>query len=604
MNVNPGLSAADDGIRAALLERLAGIVGQKHVLTGRRATRRYTTGFRFGGGRAAAVVRPGSLLEQWRVLEECLRFDVVVVVQASNTGLTGGSTPAADGYDRDVVIVSTRRLDSLFVLDGGRQVVCLPGATLHELEKTLRPLGREPHSVIGSSCFGASVVGGVCNNSGGALTRRGPAYTEMALFARLDRHDRLELVNHLGISLGEAPEDILQRLQAGAFTADDIAHPDRAGSDRDYERHVRDIDADTPARFNADPRRLFEASGSAGKLMVFAVRLDTFPLERDSRVFYLGSRRPSALGRLRRQILAQCTSLPIAGEYLHRDAFDLADRYGKDQFVLIERLGTDRLPSFFDLKSRCDDFCSRLRWLPANLLDRLLYALGRLWPDHLPKRMREYRQRFEHHLILRVSAEACAEMRSLLSDWRRGGGGDYFECTEAEARKAFLHRFVIAGAAVRYRAIHPGQVEDIVALDVALRRNDGDWFESLPAAVERKFVHKIYYGHFLCHVFHQDYIVAKGEDCTAIEHDLWRLLDKRGARYPAEHNVGHIYFAEPALLDFYRALDPGNRFNAGIGHSSKLKNYGVPAAADRSDSCCGDAAASLTPTSLARRLFQ
>jgi hypothetical protein len=35
-------------------------------------------------------------------------------------------------------------------------------------------LGRAPHSVIGSSCLGASIVGGVANNSGGALVKRGP----------------------------------------------------------------------------------------------------------------------------------------------------------------------------------------------------------------------------------------------------------------------------------------------------------------------------------------------------------------------------------------------------------------------------------------------
>jgi D-lactate dehydrogenase len=41
----------------------------------------------------------------------------------------------------------------------GAQVVCLPGSTLFDLETLLRPLGREPHSVIGSSCIGASVMG-------------------------------------------------------------------------------------------------------------------------------------------------------------------------------------------------------------------------------------------------------------------------------------------------------------------------------------------------------------------------------------------------------------------------------------------------------------
>ena len=53
-----------------------------------------------------------------------------------------------------------------------------------------------------------------------------------------------------------------------------------------------------------------------------------------------------------------------------------------------------------------------------------------------------------------------------------------------EGEKAFLHRFAAAGAAVRYRAVHEKEVQDIVALDVALRRNDHAWFETLPASVQ------------------------------------------------------------------------------------------------------------------------
>lgn len=557
--------------RADLVQSLRAIVGARHVLTRPASIRRYATGFRFGGGDALLVVRPGTLLEQWRVLIACFRADVIVISQASNTGLTGGSTPADSGYDRDVVIVSVSRIDGIFPIDDARQVVCLPGATLNALERRLRPAGREPHSVIGSSCFGASVIGGICNNSGGALTRRGPAYTEMALFAAVDAEGQLRLENHLGIALGDTPEEMLARLQDGAFAPGDIRHDAAAASARDYPRHVCDVDADTPARFNADERFLFEASGSAGKVMVFAVRLDTFEAEADTRTFYIGSNDPGALARLRRLLLKESTSLPIAGEYMHRDAFDLADRYGKDQFLTIARLGTDRLPPFFALKARVDALASRLG-LPASLSDRVLFGLGRLFPDHLPPRLRQWRDRFEHHLLLRVSGHAAAETRAMLSRWQ-GSDGDWFECSEAEARKAFLHRFVIAGAAVRYRAIHPRRTAGIVALDIALRRNDGEWFETLPDDVEAALVHKIYYGHFLCHVLHQDYIVAPGQDCLAIEHRMWALLDARGARYPAEHNVGHLYPAEPALADFYRALDPGNRFNAGIGQMSRRRGY-------------------------------
>jgi len=564
-------------LQSDLLDRLRGIVGPSQVLTDARATRRYRNGFRTPGGKALAVVRPASLTEQWRVLEACVKADVIVLPQAANTGLTGGSIPAPGpdaGYDRDVVIISTTRLRGIFPIHDSRQVVCLPGTTLHQLERTLKPLGREPHSVIGSSCFGASVVGGVCNNSGGALVRRGPAYTQMAVFARVDEDGSLRLVNHLGIELGDTPEEILRRLESGQFGATREPSTPMAASDHHYVDHVRDVDADTPARFNADPRRLYDAAGSAGKMMVFAVRLDTFALETDTQTFYIGCNDTAALAVLRRRLLTQTSAVPIAAEYLHRDAFDLADQYGKDQFLTIRLLGTDRLPDFFALKSRCDDL------LPAHLIDRLLHRLGGLFPDHLPKRMRTWRARFEHHLILKVSRSETRETQALLDDWSAGEAG-YFTCTPDEAARAFLHRFVTAGAAVRYQALFPQQVEGIVALDIALRRNDRDWFERLPEEMTPKLLHRIYYGHFLCHVLHQDYIVARGADCAALKHDMLGLLNKRGARYPAEHNVGNHYVAEAPQAEFYRRLDPGNRFNAGIGGMSRRKNYAGHTA------CCG-----------------
>ncbi len=152
-------------------------------------------------------------------------------------------------------------------------------------------------------------------------------------------------------------------------------------------------------------------------------------------------------------------------------------------------------------------------------------------------------------------------------------GGRWFECDADEGRKAFLHRFAIAGAAIRYREVHRREVEDIVALDIALRRNDREWVEQLPQDVERDVVHKLYYGHFFCHVFHQDYIVKKGVDPLAMEHRMWELLDARRAEYPAEHNVGHLYVAKPALAGFYQSLDPTNTFNPGIGHTPRGRNW-------------------------------
>ena len=63
-------SAADRQLdNARFLDALKKIVGPRHVLTSPARTRAYRTGFRFGTGPALAVVRPGSLVEQWKVLQ-------------------------------------------------------------------------------------------------------------------------------------------------------------------------------------------------------------------------------------------------------------------------------------------------------------------------------------------------------------------------------------------------------------------------------------------------------------------------------------------------------------------------------------------------------
>ncbi|PJG44012.1 lactate dehydrogenase [Acinetobacter tandoii] len=554
------------------IQKLIEIVGKQHVLTQESETRLYRQGRRYGAGQVLAVVVPGTLLEQWQVLQAAVAADCIVIMQAANTGLTGGSTPFGDDYDRPVVLMSTRRLVGIQIIRDGQQVICLPGATLDRLEKELVPFNREPHSVIGSSCIGASVLGGVCNNSGGALVRRGPAYTELALYARVNESGQLELINHLGVDLGNTPEEILSRLQNQQYQTSDVQHnPSCCASDQRYAHDVKQVDEATPARFNADPSRLFEASGSAGKICVFAVRLDTFE-KILSQVFYVGTNTQDDLTEIRRFLLTDLPRLPIAGEYIHRVAYDIGAEYGKDTFVFIEKFGTAKVPAAFAMKDKVDGYLEKVGM--KGLSDKVLQLITKFMPNHLPERMNQFRDQYEHHLILRIENQDVEQVQQFLSSYfAQRATGSFFHCTDEEGRKAFLHRFAVAGAAIRYRDTHRSEVEDIVALDIALRRNDREWVETLPKEMDEMIVHKLYYGHFLCHVFHQDYIVKKGVDPLAMEHQMWHLLDDRGAEYPAEHNVGHLYVAKPALKQHYQKLDPTNSFNVGIGQTSKLKYW-------------------------------
>jgi D-lactate dehydrogenase len=557
-----------------LLETLRHIVGAKYVITDPSKTERYRTGYRFGTGNAIAVVRPATLWEQWQVLEACVAADVIVISQAANTGITGGSNPFGNDYDRDVVIINTMRNDNIQLILDAKQAICLTGATLNHLEQELKPHNREPHSVIGSSCIGASVIGGVCNNSGGSLVQRGPAYTEMALFAQRNANGKLELINHLGIDLGSSPKEILTNLQEGRYQAKDIHTSDKKGHDHDYCNHVREINANTPARFNADPARLYEASGSAGRLGVFAVRVDTFPAEKKTAVFYIGTNNTAVLTKLRRDMLATFEEIPISGEYIHRTAFDIAAKYGKDTFWYIKNVGTEYLPKLFSLKAWGDRVAKKLPFMPNHFSEKFLQFTSKLMPQHLPKILWDYRNQYEHHLILKMGGKGVDEARAYLQkEFADSTKGAYIECDAKLAQAAMLLRFAVASAAIRYRSVHEDEVEDIVALDIALRRNDEDWFEKLPPELDAKILYKLYYGHFMCHVFHQDYVIKKGYNCEEIEEEMLKILDTRGAQYPAEHNVGHLYHANDDLKNFYNSLDPTNSFNPGIGKTSKKKDW-------------------------------
>ena len=562
-----------------LIQAFKNLLGKEHVAVGKRRTEHFVTGWRSGKGTALAVVFPQNLVSFWQVLKLCVESDCIMVMQAANTGLTEGSTPSGSDYDREVVVINTLAMDKLLLIGEGEQVVSFPGTTLHTLEKKLKPLDRTPHSVIGSSCLGASIVGGIANNSGGTLVKRGPAYTELSLYAWVNAQGELKLVNHLGIELGDTPEAILTNLEKGQFKPSDINYDCGKASATDYVAKLRDVEADTPSRFNADPSRLYEASGCAGKIAVFAVRLDTFPKPKKEQTFYIGTNDPSTLSTLRREILTTFKAMPEVGEYMHRDIFDIAEQYGKDTFLSVKYLGTDQLPKMFAMKAKIDAVLNRVPFLPKFMSERVMQGVAKLFPKHLPYRMLQFRYQFEHHLILKMSDdgidEAKAYLRNFFTDNSAAGG--YFECDTEEAEKAFLHRFAAAGGAMRYQTLNQSKVGDILALDIALRRNDSDWVESLPESISCDIDKRLYYGHFFCHVFHQDYILKKGADAKAVKTKMLRLLDSRGAKYPAEHNVGHLYEAESALQSFYRKLDPTNSFNPGIGKMEKHK---------RNCSCC------------------
>lgn len=557
-----------------VIKKLKQLIGDQNVLTSEWNKLPYSKGWRYGAGSALAVLKPNKLSDIWRILQICAKENIIIIMQAANTGLTGGSTPCGNDYDRPIIVINTMLINNIHIIKEGSQIVSLTGSTLYDLEKKLKPYGREPHSIIGSTSIGASIIGGICNNAGGSLVQRGPSYTEMALYAKINKNGNLELVNELGINLGSSPEEILDNLQNQNYKESDIVNTNKLGSDDKYSEIVRQIDKNTPSRFNSDSRLLYGASGSAGKIAVFAVRLDTYISPKENKVFYLGTNDPDVFWKIRRDILSKFKTLPTLGDYLHRDCYDAAKKYSKDTFLVIERLGTTFLPTLFELKRKVDIIAKKLKFLPNNFSDRLMQFLSIFFPNHLPKRMEKFRDLYEHHWIIEMSDDGISEARDYFANIFESNDGDFFECNDFESKKASLHRFVSASAIGRYHILNSKSHGEMMSLDIAFPRNEKNWFEKLPKEIDSMLEMKLYYGHLFCHVLHQNYILKKGVDSEKLKSKLLKIYDKRGAEYPAEHNVGHEYLAKPSLKKFYKELDPTNVFNAGIGRTSKNKNWG------------------------------
>ena len=56
--------------------------------------------------------------------------------------------------------------------------------------------------------------------------------------------------------------------------------------------------------------------------------------------------------------------------------------------------------------------------------------IGRLLPNHLPKKMDNFRDKFEHHWIIEMTDEGITEARDYFEKFFKGKKADFFECNE------------------------------------------------------------------------------------------------------------------------------------------------------------------------------
>ncbi len=150
---------------AQAMERLAAIVGAKHVITDAEAMRPYLREWRDKYvGRAACVLLPGSEEEVAAILKVADEERIAIVPQGGNTGLVGGQIPFEGGNE---VVVSLKRLNRVINIDAvGGTMTLQAGVVLADAQEAARKAGFE--FPIDLAAAGSCMVGGnLATNAGG-----------------------------------------------------------------------------------------------------------------------------------------------------------------------------------------------------------------------------------------------------------------------------------------------------------------------------------------------------------------------------------------------------------------------------------------------------
>jgi D-lactate dehydrogenase len=583
----------------ALPARLARIVGKENLLDGRHESTQtlpYLTGARLGsGGSALAILTPQSLQDVVNCVKLIVDANCVIMPQGANTGLTGGSVPRTQtGDKRPVVIISMKRLDAIFPIDNGKRVVCMAGAGLATLSKEIPSWfpDRESHSILGSTFLNPTTAAGVALGSGGTQLRKGPAYTDRAMYIKVWQNkfgeNVVNVVNALGIAgiedenfhegKGNAVEqlDSYQRDVKGGFgramsKSSDSEHGKASAHDAKYAHQICEHDNNV-SRYNANCAGT-ECNRSEGKVLILATVHDTFQKPLSTRTFWISFNDLQTALDFRRDVcLDNADDLPLSVEYMDRDTFDVIDQSGRIMATVIKVVGLtgSTLRQLWNVKL----WVESLPISGAHLwCDKLLYFLNPMCPAILPKRIMEVGKKMDHHAAISVGEFGNGNMDKLLDRLQAFAskhGKDKIvinECqSDAEVQGLTAFRFVAAPA---FRTWCVGEGAQGVSVDYALPKNGGQ----IPK-ISSKPMKRMRYSHFGCNVVHEDLAFAPEVDAHAAKMELKKTVEfDNGGKLPAEHGHGTEYHAPPDTQERWKKMDPLNVFNPGVGGLSYKERY-------------------------------
>jgi D-lactate dehydrogenase (quinone) len=599
----------------SLPRRLEQIVGAANVLDGRQRSTKtlpFLQGARIGGHddtTCLCIITPTRLQDVVDCVELIVNANCVIVPQGRNTGLTGGSVPRSDhDSGRPVVVLSTKHLDRIFPIDNGHRVVCLAGVGLSSLQQFLATFFpyRESHSVLGSSFLNPTTAAGVAFGSGGTQCRKGPAYTERALYLKVTtnkwQENVVEVINTLGIEkltdeIKVSDPERARKMDTIASRLDTWSRWIQNGYARDMRYSTQTGTGQQPAsdvtyaqrlcnhqpgisRYNANVSGP-DYNRSEGKVIILATVHDTFPKPLATKTLWLSFDSLETALAFRQQVcLDNAQDLPISVEYLDRDAFDVIDEAGRIMGHVIALLGVNSkiLPRLWSAKQWAEAL--PIRNAPL-LVDQWMYTLNRWVPRLLPGRMYESGRTWNHHVAMTVGEFGQGEMSRVLDrlqHFASSQGPDkiaIYECqSKSEVDRITAFRFIAAPA---FRTWCVGNNVQGISVDYALPKHKGQAPSIAPteasdaSAVPLK---RMRYSHFACNVVHEDLAYAPGVDVDEAKHALKHVVEYEcHGKLPAEHGHGTEYEAPPETKRRWQRMDPLNVLNPGVGGTSTKFKY-------------------------------
>jgi D-lactate dehydrogenase (quinone) len=461
---------------------------------------------------------------------------------------------------------------------------------------------RESHSILGSTFLNPTTAAGVALGSGGTQCRKGPAYTERALYLKIStnkwQEKVVEVVNTLGIEGMEErelpPGRARKHMDSMAYRIDTWGRWIKEGYERDmkyscpectiaasdvgYAAKLCRHDSKSVSRCNADTSGP-DLCRSEGKVIILATVHDTFPKPVATKTFWLGFDSLETALQFRKQVgLDNPADLPVSMEYMDRDAFDVIDRAGRVLGTAIKLVGTSS-----PIVRRLWHVKLLIEALPfagaPQIIDKLIYNINGLFPALLPSAIMEIGHNRDHHVAMTVGDFGDGNMERLLDRLQKFASEKgqekiiVHECTtpkEAAALTAF--RFVAAPA---FRTWCVGEGVQGYSVDYALPKNGGaipPLSSDVTTAPEP--VKRMRYSHFACNVVHEDLAYGPGVDIHEAKHALKKVVEYGcGGKLPAEHGHGTEYIAPPETLNRWKKMDPLNVLNPGVGGLSEKFQY-------------------------------